>query len=357
MKTFQCDCGNTLYFENSHCLNCGRDLGYLVHEQQISALEPLSGHSWRAVSNGKVYRKCRNYTDYNVCNWMVEEDDKNHYCQSCRLNHIIPNLTEAGNINLWYLVETAKRRLLYTLYSLDLPVVGRDQEPKTGLAFQFMESDSPSDEFDNSVSNHQHILTGHVTGMITINLLEAEDSAREEMRKKMNEQYRTLLGHFRHESGHFYWDRIIRNRPDRLQRFRELFGDERDNYAGALERYYREGPVNGWFNDCISAYASSHPWEDWAETWAHYLHMVDTLETAVVFGFSKTRHPSSEERHAWEGPVTPQELIKEWEQLSLALNALNRSMGLPDAYPFSISNTVATKLEFIHQVIQDVHNG
>src|SRR6202011_5238904 len=34
----------------------------------------------------------------------------------------------------------------------------------------------------------------------------------------------------------------------------------------------------------VTPYASAHPWEDFAETWAHYFHMVDTLETATAFG-------------------------------------------------------------------------
>jgi hypothetical protein len=350
VKTFQCACGNTLYFENSRCLECGRDVGYLFQGQTIITLEPVAGNLWKGLQDGNQYRKCRNYSQYEVCNWLVPVNDNNAYCESCRLNHIIPNLTEPHNINLWYRVEAAKRRLLYTLKYLGLPIVGRDLEPESGLAFQFLENEVQGDEFFNDIFEKQYVLTGHVSGMITINLLEAEHSAREEMREKMNERYRTLIGHFRHESGHYYWDRLIAKDPTRLQTFRELFGDERRNYSKALKEYYDNGPRGDWTTDCISAYASSHPWEDWAETWAHYLHMVDTLDTAVNCGLKDIGQTKGGSVYQ---PDSLQQILQEWEHLSRGLNSLNRSMGLPDAYPFIISPTVAEKLEFVYTVIAE----
>lgn len=358
MKTFRCDCGNNLYFENSQCLACGRAIGYLPDAQQLSALEPLAKNNWSALLNRKSYRQCSNYSQYQVCNWMVPNNDGNIFCVSCRLNNVIPNLNKPQNFMLWYRAEQAKRRLLYTLLSLNLSVIGRDQDPHKGLCFEFLQDDMQHGEFDNSWRESQHIVvTGHYSGKITINLREAEDSARIEMREKMNERYRTLLGHFRHESGHYYWEHLIHG-TDKIDSFRELFGDERIDYQSALSNYYEHGAPAEWQKVWISPYASSHSWEDWAETWAHYLHMVDTVETAHDFNFSIhgsdiSAAPSAGMQMS-EGyfiPTVFDVLLDDWRRLSVALNALNRSMGMDDAYPFVICGTVLEKLQYVHQVI------
>jgi len=65
---------------------------------------------------------------------------------------------------------------------------------------------------------------------------------------------------------------------------RELFGDETTDYGAALGSYYREGPKPDWNRHYVTAYASSHPHEDWAETFAHYIHIVDTLDSARAYG-------------------------------------------------------------------------
>jgi hypothetical protein len=353
LKTFRCTCGNSLYFENSRCLACGRPLGYVPDDRQISALEPEADGLWRALANGRRYRQCRNYHQYQVCNWMVPEAESENFCISCRLNHVIPNLSEAENLSLWFRIEAAKRRLLYGLTTLGLPITGRRHDPHHGLAFQFLANVTDNGEFDNDISQ-QHVLTGHLRGMITINILEARSSAREEMREKMNERYRTLLGHFRHESGHFYWQRLVQSNRDWLARFRALFGDERGDYQAVMQRYYAQGPLADWQANYISAYASSHPWEDWAETWAHYLHMIDTLETAVDYGFSATAPHVTQ---PWQTPASFDELVAEWGRLSVALNALNRSMGVADAYPFSITPGVADKLCFVHELVAQSRVG
>ena len=356
MKTFTCHCGNKLHFENTKCLVCGRVLGYLPEQQQLSALEAAEGNQWNALADGRLYRQCDNYSRHNVCNWMVPVEDTDMYCASCRLNHIIPNLSEPGNLTLWNSVEIAKRRLLYTLYNLGLPIIGRDAEPQSGLAFEFLADQTSDDEFSNQVTPQQSVITGHRAGLITINIKEAEDSTREEMREKMKERYRTLLGHFRHESGHYYWERLVSN-TSHLDEYRRLFGDERTNYQQALENYYRSGPPTDWQVNWISAYASSHPWEDWAETWAHYLHMVDTLETAQDFGFSIHGQDVSaltaglQATQGYMNRAVFDVLLEDWGRLAVALNALNRSMGLEDAYPFVISNNVLAKLHFVHKVI------
>jgi hypothetical protein len=356
VKTFTCACGNTLHFENSRCLVCGRTLGYLPGPGTLSALEPGNDDAWRALADGGIYRQCANYRDYQVCNWMVPVADGHSYCVSCRLNHIIPDLSQPQNLTLWHRIETAKRRLLYTLYGLGLPVVGRDVDPKRGLAFEFLADPENGNEFSNEVTAGKRVVTGHRSGMVTINIAEAEHSSREEMRAKMKERYRTLLGHFRHECGHYYWDRLVLHTPW-LERARSLFGDERADYQQALSRYYANGPRPGWQQSFISAYASAHPWEDWAETWAHYLHMVDTLETAHDFGFCLQGRelnepvPAAQNASGYRSPADFDALVEDFAQLSVALNALNRSMGQPDAYPFVLSAIPLAKLRFVHEVI------
>lgn len=361
MITYSCHCGNTLHFENSSCLVCGRKLGYLPDEDMLSALEPVEGNSYRALFNGRQYTSCKNYHEHDVCNWMVPAGDNNSYCTSCRLTEIIPNLTEPRNITLWYRVEKAKRRLIYTLKRLDLPLIGRDVDPVSGLSFRFMADDPSWSEFNDEVMPGERVMTGHSTGTITINLAEADPSMREETREKMNERYRTLLGHFRHESGHYYWDRLVRD-SHWLERYREVFGDERQNYQSALENYYVNGPVQGWEQGWISAYASAHPWEDFAETWAHYLHMVDTLETAHDYGFSVqgqaaiTYAKLAQYTSGYLFELSIDDLLDDWVRLTGALNAMNRSMGLGDVYPFVLSTDITDKLALIHRLVSSSHS-
>ena len=347
MRTFRCECGNTLFFENSQCLACGRETGFLPDSLTLGALEPVGDGVYRALPGGGRYRHCGNHLDHDVCNWMVPQDDPERLCRSCRLNAVIPNLAEPRNHILWFRTEQAKRRLLYGLFHLGLDVRGKRVDPRQGLAFRFMEDATHDAEFSNAITEAQRVLTGHADGTITINILEAEPSAREAMREQMNEEYRTLLGHFRHESGHYYW-RLLLNDASRRGAFRELFGDERDDYEQALQRYYAQGPAPGWEALHVSAYASAHPWEDWAESWAHYLHMVDTIETAEDLGF----HFADASPRRTGGAVDFDILLDDWGRLSLALNMLNRSMGLPDAYPFVVTGLAADKIRFIHELVK-----
>jgi len=354
MIRYTCVCTNTLYFENSICLNCGRTLGFLPDDGVISALEPAENDSFLALANNRRYRKCINYSKYEVCNWMVPADEHSKYCQSCRLTEIIPNLSEPENIKLWYRIEKAKRRLLYTLKRLRLPIDGRDVDPVAGLSFRFMADDAESAEFDDEYSPGERILTGHITGTITINIAEADPKSREEIREKMNERYRTLLGHFRHESGHYYWDKLIKD-TDWIHEYRRFFGDETANYSKSLDTYYKNGPPPNWESRWISAYASAHPWEDFAESWAHYLHMVDTLETAHDYDFSlQGLLPTVEENSTQFASGYVEDvngLVDDWSHLTSALNAMSRSMGVSDMYPFVLTDTVKSKLEMINRLV------
>nr|MBS0020494.1 putative zinc-binding peptidase [Gammaproteobacteria bacterium] len=361
MKTFKCYCGYRVYFENSQCINCGRELGYLSDQRSISALGKTSDELWRALGppgNGALYRKCTNYVEHAVCNWMVPVDDPLSFCEACRLNEIIPDLSQPKHRQYWYKLERAKRYMLYSISQLGLPIMSKNEDPTRGVAFLFLVDKESTSEFTQPIPEQTPTPTGHAGGRITINLAEADDIARTRIREQMRERYRTLLGHFRHEIGHYYWELLIPD-SDFLGPFRECFGDERRDYQQALAEYYRLGPPDAWETLFISAYAASHPWEDWAESWAHYVLMFDALETAYQFGFSvedrKLQSPA-EPLSVRAGQHAPRlqdfdVMFEQWTKFSIAINGINRSMGLRDAYPFAPSLAVRNKLRFIHKII------
>jgi hypothetical protein len=354
MKLFKCNhCRQLLYFENNRCEQCRYPLGFIANKLQLVPLVPQDNETFKIYNTESgLYRYCANFR-YGVCNWLVPAESKFLYCEACALNHTIPDLSKPEYLERWKVLETAKHRLVYTLLRLKLPFLYKSQDWKRGLSFDFL-----ADENRNSSSK---ILTGHSNGLITINIAEADDIEREMARKAMREPYRTVLGHFRHEIAHYYWDLLIMH-SDKLEGFRQLFGDESQNYGEALARHYQQGPPPQWYSQFISSYASSHPWEDWAETWAHYLHIIDTLETAYAFGLSV--RPTLVETAASmtaEVNVDPYEienfntLISLWLPLSFAMNSLNRSMGHKDLYPFIIPPKVMEKLNFIHQICHSSH--
>jgi len=348
MKLFNCqNCGALLFFENRSCETCGLPLGYLPQEATVSALM-ADGDAFTAMgANGARVRLCTN-AGRDACNWLVDADGAETFCAACRHNRIVPNLDDDRTALLWRRLELAKHRLFYSLIRLDIPLPNRIDDPSEGLVFDFLDE----------IPGGPKVMTGHEDGVITINVQEADDAHREEMRHRMHETYRTLLGHFRHEVGHWIWDRLVRDQ-NRLAAFRDLFGDDRADYAQALDRHYAEGPAPDWQERTISAYATSHPWEDFAETWAHYLHIMDTLETANAFGMGV--RPTVPQAGGLEVDVAidpyrttgMDEIIDQWVPLVFAVNSLNRSMGLSDLYPFVISPTVREKLAFIHTMVHD----
>ena len=331
MKNFKCKCGQVLFFENTKCLSCGYAVGFDPYSMKMRrvANEGLGQRISRAIA---LYR-CKNSTDYDVCNWLVN-DPQAEYCLSCELNHTIPNLLDQNRRAWWKSLEYAKRRLIYSLLSLNLPVVGKRKDPM-GLAFKFME-----DKRTNPEVFEQHVNTGHLDGMITINIAEADRVKSEIARQTTRELYRTLLGHFRHESGHYYFLKLIVT-DEKKQQFTELFGDYTQDYGEALKKYYENHLVSPHDPNMISHYAQSHPWEDWAEVWAHYLHMIDTLETANQY---RVRQSSAQFDDI-------DNTLRKWGELTLLLNSLNRSMGLEDAYPFVLSDLSFKKLRFVHDLI------
>jgi hypothetical protein len=356
MKIFHCDhCGHLLFFENTECVSCGHRLAYLPDLRLVGSLDAAGPDQWRsplprAAEGG--YRLCQNYKIEAVCNWAVPVDDDNPLCESCRITRVIPNLADPANRAAWYRLEVAKRRLLFTLIELGVPMPNRIADPHQGLAFEFLadaDAEAP-------------VLTGHAEGVITVNIAEADDAERERRRTAMHEPYRTLLGHMRHESGHYYWDRLVAPTSE-VDEFRALFGDERGDYAAALRVYYDRGAPADWQERFVSAYASAHPWEDWAETWAQYLHMVDALETAAACGLSlKPRRKDEPTAPTMPEPVAPQpaafeDLINSWFPVTYVLNNLNRGLGHADAYPFVLSPTAVAKLKFVDDVVGRAKTG
>jgi len=351
MQLFFCqNCGNAVHFENDLCLNCGLRLGFLEDRFEMATLES-DGSFWTTrLPETTRYKDCRNAAEA-VCNWVLPAESPHDYCEACRHNLTIPDLSVPQNRLLWHRIELAKRYVFRSLLRWELPMPTKIEDPEGGLAFAFL---SDVEKPDGTV---EMVKTGHDNGLITINIAEADDAERERRRIMMGESYRTLVGHFRHELAHYFWDRLVRA-TDRLDECRALFGDERADYGEALKRHYEGGPASGWQDSFITAYATSHPWEDFAETWAHYVHMVDALETARSYGIA-VRHPGHTEAEVDPIRFEPYHaanaamLVEAWVPLTVAVNGLNRSMGQPDLYPFVLSRPVVEKLEFVHRLIHD----
>jgi hypothetical protein len=348
LKLFLCQsCGNVLYFENRLCERCGHRLGFLPEKQVLSAIEP-EGTAWKALADkGGERMLCAN-AGFDACNWLTEPGTNDLYCRACRHNGTVPDLSVSAQLAGWRELEVAKHRLFYSLLRWKLPLTTRAEDPAHGLIFNFLADDPDTG---------QKIVTGHDDGLITIALTEADGIERERRRLEMGEPYRTLLGHFRHEVGHYFWDVLVRD-GTRLEEFRAVFGDESLDYGQALQRHYARGAPPDWQQNYVSAYATTHPWEDFAETWAHYLHIVDTLEMAAEFGMEV--HPRVDRggdltahiRFDPYGSSDFQLLVDAWLPFTFAMNSVNRAMGLRDLYPFILSSAVIGKLGFIHALVR-----
>ena len=356
MKTFHCSaCQALVFFENTKCLTCGHSLAFDPERMAVVSLEQDGEGAWLPVENEtspRPVRLCANYTDHGACNWTVPSDSTDTLCTACALTHTIPDLTIAGNKDAWLKLETAKRRLLFDLLSLKLPWMGKRVDAERGLEFRFL-SDVVTASGDRS-----RVLTGHDNGLITINVSEADDLHREAQRLRHGEPYRTVLGHFRHEIGHYYWDRLVQG-TQRLEAFRGLFGDESADYQAALKIHYEQGAPANWADNYISAYASPHPWEDWAESWAPVMHMVDALDTAHAVGLSVRPRRADEPSLRIPGKSAQarigefDQLVTEWQALTYVLNNLTRGLGLADAYPFVLCGPVIEKLRFVCAAMMD----
>ncbi len=351
MKLFNCHhCGNTLYFENYSCLKCKNDLGFdpknltlvtLKRTTYLSEFQEINGQ-------GRFFRYCAN-AKQGACNWLIQLPNTNSLCIACELNSTIPDLYIPANVKSWQNIEIAKHRLIYSLLRLKLPVINKVQNPVQGLSFEFKAELYPN----------QTVTTGHFLGVITLNIKEANEVERIRHQLDLGEKYRTLLGHLRHEIGHYYWDLLIKD-SDKLNSFRILFGNENVHYTQSLKTYYKSTPPSNWKENFISIYATAHPWEDWAETFAHYLHMMDTLETAYAFGLAvgaEEVNNNNFKAGLRDDPyeiATFDKIVDTWLPITFALNSLNRSMGYQDFYPFHISTSVIEKLSFIHNMCKEL---
>lgn len=329
MRAFPCAvCGNLLFFENTTCLRCGSPVGYVPELRTMLPLDRLA----------EAHVRCDN-RERAGCNWLVP--GSGGLCAACALTRTRPDDDDLDAQEAFRVAEAAKRRLVFQLDELGL------EHPSAGpgrLAFDLLSSrDAP-------------VTTGHADGLITLDLAEGDDAHREALRRQMDEPYRTMLGHFRHETGHYYWQQLVEGSPT-LQEFRRRFGDERADYGQALERHYAEGPPLGWEQSFVSGYATAHPWEDWAESFAHYLHIRDTLQTAASFGVivaGPDLPPRADEVLASMPTVDGDDfdaLIATWLPLTMALNVVNRSMGKDDLYPFVLAPAVLDKLRFVHRLV------
>lgn len=363
MIHFRCACGNALFFENTACLQCGSVVGY---DAAANVMRPVGGE----------WALCQNGSDFAACNWLVPAGEPG-FCVACRLNRTVPDLSVPEALQQWRRMEVAKRRVIYSLLRLGIAPVDQ-REDASGLLFDFL-----------APVEGQPVITGHADGVITLNILEADDVYRERERQALGEPYRTLMGHFRHELGHYYWDRFFGGREEGdalLAEFRTLFGDEREDYAAALERHYSTGPAAAPVSGThISSYAAAHPWEDWAETWAQYLHVLDGVETAQSFGWASENIPlpftpftpaevlanghssgsvflKAVNRWVRRSPAGIElvhgagseaeflEVLNRWARLSPALNELAASLGHATLNPFVLSVVTVRKILFVHKV-------
>ncbi|WP_374562752.1 putative zinc-binding metallopeptidase [Ideonella sp.] len=368
-RAFRCRCGRPIFFRNSQCLACHTPLGYdparrlLLPLQRVDTPQGDAGgpELWRAAGarKSRPYQLCAHRDSPAACNWLVDPGDTHAVlqpgqaplCRCCRLTRTLPDLSVPENQGYWLRIAQAQRRLVSALIGLGLPVQSRiSEDPQHGLVFDVL----------RSLPGQPPVMTGHADGVITLDAEEADDARREQRRADLQEPYRTLLGHLRHETGHYYWQRLVGDEASPwLDAFRELFGDERQDYAAALQAHYQQGAQADWRERHVSAYASSHPWEDWAETWAHYLHLRDTLDTARSFGVDGETIELDYERFTpdvlgtWADASAPGflRLVNGWMELTGVLNELSRSMGVPDFYPFVLSAAVLRKLYLVHRVI------
>src|ERR1700746_1818119 len=313
-------CGECVSFEQCQCTSCAQLLVFDPLELRVRELREVASCANRSLMG---------------CNWSTDKDAK--FCNSCALSRTIPSLTPQKNVLLWKRVEEAKRRLLYDLHRLRLPLALANGP---WLAFDIL-----------CESGELPVLTGHLAGLVTLSLTEADDVEREARRVAFREPYRTLLGHFRHEIGHFYWELLVAE-TTLLGPFKLIFGDHSRNYQIALEEYHSRIDRSFDRDVFISEYASSHPWEDWAETFAHFLHIVSALDSLAGLPLSL----DSRSLQTLQDPYLESDfesLFASWHLLSYLMNELNRSVGWGDAYPFQVSRAMTGKLHFVHMAIQN----
>jgi len=347
MRLFRCDnCGNPVHFDNRTCISCGMRLGFAPEALCMHTLQP-AGELWARVDSPTLkYRFCPN-AGIDVCNWLIAASSTESFCQACRYNGLVPDAKTPQGLRRWRAIGEAQRHLFYSFLRWDLPRPGRREDPQ-GLLFDLKDDEILPD------GSCKPVLIGHDEGHIVIRTAEADDLTREQQRELMNEPYRTLLGHFRHETGHFIWNRMVRD-TGKFDGFRAVFGDERADYGQAVDAHYKQGPPAGWGSHYISYYATTHPWEDFAECFAHVLHIVDSLETAHIYGIALA--PLGHQEMTAFADFDPYTVLDfdriadVWIPLSVALNSIHHSMGERDLYPFILTPAIKAKLKYVHSLI------
>jgi len=342
MTIYRCACDATLFFDNSACNSCSREVGWCPYCRAIRAVEPTGDGQYRCTSEGcgVFLRKCGNYQNEGVCNRFIDAPAPDHFCDYCQLNSTIPDLSVEGNHQKWADIEAAKRRLLYILDELSIPYGSAAQGFTPPLSFDFKGDVIPTGAVYRTMGDEERVYTGHDNGKITINIMEADHAEREKLRVDLGEAQRTLIGHFRHEIGHYFWDLLVHDQH--LDAFRQTFGDhETPSYQDALTRHYEQGAPADWQQSFISAYATMHPWEDWAESFAFYLDMVSVLETATKIGLTGSVD--------WRDFPT---MLHRFGTIGIVVNEINRTMGLTDLVPTIVTPPVEAKLRMIHTVVR-----
>ncbi|WP_420451680.1 putative zinc-binding metallopeptidase [Ilumatobacter sp.] len=299
MKIFSCPgCAQVVWFDSTSCEACGVDLAY----------DPRIDEFVTGVA------ACSLRETVESCNWASTGGTAD-LCDCCSLDldHTADELRRP--------FQLAKRRTLRQLWILGIDPATREPQLRFDL---------------RAGTEAEPVTTGHADGLITLDTAEAEPSHLQEVRISLGEPYRTPLGHVRHELGHWWWAAAV-DVDFSTEEFRDRFGDESADYSAALESHYGGEDDGSWSDDHISFYAASHPWEDVAESFAHVLHILDTFETATTHRVMTTD----------EAPVGFRAIYDRWVPLTLTLNALNRSMGMPDPYPFAASPTAVDKFEFV----------
>lgn len=356
MCLYQCEIsGLPLYFDNHFSVGANNaSVGFVADTLTLHTLTDLGDGSFTIPSfPGRRFRLCSN-APLDGSNWLVDAHDTNSLAVPARYNRIIPDTTSTQGLERFHKIGAAQRHLFYSILRLGIPCPDRNADPAGGLVFDFLE-----DSID-TVGNLVPAMTGHEKGLISLRAAEADDVVRETVRVSMGEPYRTLLGHFRHEIGHFFFDQLVLG-SNMIDEARVLFGDERQDYEAALKKNYEDGPPVDWQQSFISTYASCHPAEDFAECWAHYFHIVDTLESTRAFGLSIApfKHNDLDVEVTFDPyrADSAQQLVDSWVPISLALNTFQRSMGQGDIYPFVMPPEVVNKLDFINRLIKAAREG
>ena len=310
MKRLQCPtCANEVFFDSLNCVHCSTGL-----------VIELADDGGMTVADITTTEPCARRPGW-ACNWPAVGAGA-PLCTSC----VLVDAGESWSNPLMVPYLSAQRRALYQLTELGVPWVGRSE-----LRFAYR----------SSTAGHDAVM-GHRSGEITLDLDEADPARGELIRATLGEHYRTPLGHIRHELGHFVWLTLVASDATRLAEFREVFGDERTDYAGALDNHYGRADDGSWRSHYASFYASAQPWEDFAESWAQVMHVHDVVETGAAWGVV-ARPADSTDAGAW---------LTTSITASLAANELARAMGMRDLYPFTLTPGVRAKVEFCWRLVR-----